>query len=56
MDEPTKLDKKVNSYFLARITELDGEINKVTVTNVYDLDKDGNVIEDSKKDVVAYQK
>lgn len=56
MDEPTKLPKKVNSYFLARVTELDGEINKVTVTNIYDLDKDGNIIEDSKKDIVAYQK
>lgn len=56
MDEPTQLDKKVNSYFLARITDLDGEINKVTVTNIYTLDKDGNIIEDSKKDFVAYQK
>ena len=50
------LDKKVNSYFLARITELDGEINKVTVTNIYELDKDENIIEDSKKDIIAYQK
>lgn len=56
MDEPTKLDKKVNSYFLARITELDGEINKVTVTNIYELDKDENIIEDSKRDIVAYEK
>ena len=56
MDEPTMLDKKVNSYFLARITELDGEINKVTVTNIYELDKDENIIEDSKKDIIAYQK
>lgn len=56
MDEPTKLDKGVNSYFLARITDLDGEINKVTVTNIYELDKDENIIEDSKKDIIVYQK
>lgn len=56
MDEPTKLAKKVNSYFLARINELDGEIKKVTITNIYELDKDENLIEGSKKDIVAYQK
>lgn len=56
MDEPTKLDKNVNSYFLARITELDGDIKKVTVTNIYDLDKDSNIIEDTRRDIVAYSK
>lgn len=56
MDEPTKLNKKVNSYFLARLKELQGEISKVTITNIYELDKDNNIIDNSKRDIVVYQK
>ena len=56
MDEPTKLEKNVNSYFLARMKELNGEITKVTVTNIYELDKDENIVEDSKKDIIVYEK
>ena len=36
--------------------DLKGDIKKVTVTSIYELDKEGNVIVDSKRDIVAYNK
>lgn len=56
MEQPTMLDKKVNSYFMARITDLEGEINKITVTNIYEVDKDENILDETKKDIIVYEK
>ena len=33
-----------------------GEIQKVTVTNIYDADKDGNAIDTTKRDIIVYSK
>ena len=46
----------MKSYFIAKIQDLKGDIKKVTVTSIYELDKEGNVIVDSKRDIVAYNK
>lgn len=56
VEEPQEINKRVKSYFIAKIQDLKGDIKKVTVTSIYDLDKDGNVIADSKRDIVAYNK
>ena len=40
----------------AKIENLKGDITKVTVTSVFDVDKDGNAILDTKKDITAYSK
>lgn len=54
--EPQKIDKKVKSYFIANIQDLKGDIKKVTVTSIYDLDSDGNPLKDSKREIVVYNK
>ena len=56
VEEPQKIDKKARSYFIAKIQDLKGDITKVTVTSLFELDKDGNVIVDSKQDITAYNK
>lgn len=56
VEEPQEISKRVKSYFIAKIQDLKGDIKKVTVTSIYDLDKGGNPIADSKRDVVAYNK
>lgn len=56
MEKPELVGKKLNSYFMARFSNLNGELNKVTITNVFDVDKDGNTIESSKRDIVIYNK
>ncbi|MCQ2968638.1 MAG: hypothetical protein MJ191_00685 [Clostridium sp.] len=38
MLEEIKLDKKVKTYFMAKFDDLDGEVKKVTITNVYDVE------------------
>lgn len=55
MLEEVKLDKKVKTYFMARADELKGEIKKVTITNVYDIEDDV-IKEDSIRDIVIYEK
>ena len=55
MLEEVKLDKKVKTYFMARLDELEGEIKKVTVTNVYDIEDDA-IKEDSIRDIIIYEK
>ena len=52
--EPEKIDKKVKSYFIANIQDLKGDIKKVTVTSIYDLDSDGNPLKDSKREIIVY--
>ena len=54
--EPQKIDKKVKSYFIANIQDLKGDIKKVTVTSIYDLDSDGNPLKDSKREIIVYNK
>ena len=56
VEEPQKVDKKARNYFIAKIENLKGEITKVTVTSVFDVDKDGNTILDTKRDIIAYSK
>ena len=56
VEEPQEISKRVKSYFIAKIQDLKGDIKKVTVTSIYELDKEGNVIVDSKRDIVAYNK
>ena len=55
MLEEVKLDKKVKTYFMARADELKGEVKKVTITNVYDIEDDV-IKEDSIRDIVIYEK
>ena len=55
MLEEVKLDKKVKTYFMARFDELEGEVKKVTVTNVYDIEDDV-IKEDSIRDIIIYEK
>ena len=55
MLEEVKLDKKVKTYFMARFDELEGEVKKVTVTNVYDIEDDA-IKEDSIRDIIIYEK
>ena len=47
--------KKVKTYFMARADELKGEVKKVTITNVYDIEDDV-IKEDSMRDIVIYEK
>lgn len=54
VEEPQKISKKANSYFIAKIQDLKGEIKKVTVTSVFDVDDDGNAILDTKRDIIVY--
>lgn len=56
VEEPQKIDKRANSYFIAKIQDLKGEINKVTVTSVFDVDTDGNTSLDTKRDITVYTK
>lgn len=56
VEEPQKIEKKARNYFIAKIENLKGDITKVTVTSVFDVDKDGNAILDTKKDITAYSK
>ncbi|WP_297992129.1 hypothetical protein [uncultured Clostridium sp.] len=56
VEQPQKIDKKVRNYFIAKIENLKGDIKKVTVTSVFNLDKDGNAILDTKRDIVVYNK
>lgn len=56
VEEPQKIDKRANSYFIAKIQDLKGEIKKVTVTSVFDVDKDGNTSLDTKRDITVYNK
>ena len=56
VEEPQKIEKKARNYFIAKIENLKGDITKVTVTSLFDLDKDGNAILDTKKDITAYSK
>ena len=56
VEEPQKIDKRVNSYFIAKIQDLKGDIKKVTVTSVFDVDKDGNTVLDTKRDITVYNK
>ena len=55
MLEEVKLDKKVKTYFMARFDELEGEVKKVTVTNIYDIEDDA-IKEDSIRDIIIYEK
>ncbi|WP_294385837.1 hypothetical protein [uncultured Clostridium sp.] len=56
VEEPQKIEKKARNYFIAKIENLKGDITKVTVTSLFDLDKDGNAILDTKRDITAYSK
>lgn len=56
VEEPQKIDKRAKSYFIAKIEDVKGDITKVTITSVFDLDKDGNALLDSKRDIIAYSK
>lgn len=56
LEEPQKIEKKAKNYFIAKIENLNGEIKNVTVTSVFDVDKDGNAVLDTRRDITAYNK
>ena len=56
MESVGSLAKKTQTYFTAKVEDIKGDVTKITLTNVYDLDSEGNIIEDSKRDVVVYEK
>lgn len=56
IEEPQKVDKKLKSYFMANIKDLKGDIKKVTITSIYNLDNSGNILRDSKREIVVYNK
>ena len=56
VEEPQKIDKKARNYFIAKVENLKGEITNVTVTSVFDVDKDGNAVLETKRDITAYSK
>ena len=56
VEEPQKIDKKARNYFIAKVENLKGEITNVRVTSVFDVDKDGNAVLDTKRDITAYSK
>lgn len=56
VEEPQKIEKKARNYFIAKLENLKGEIIRVTVTSVFDVDKDGNAILDTKRDITVYSK
>lgn len=56
VEEPQKIDKRAKSYFIAKIEGVKGDITKVTVTSVFDVDKDGNTVLDTKRDIIVYSK
>lgn len=56
MDEEVRLDRNASNYVIIRIKELVGDVNKLTVKSVYELDSNGNAVLDSYKDIVIYEK
>lgn len=54
MDEEVKLDKNVDTFFMARIKGLVGDVNKVTIKSVYDVDSKGETVSDSEHDIIIY--
>lgn len=56
VENPQKIDKKARNYFIAKVENLKGEITKVTVTSVFDVDKNGNTVLDTKRNITAYSK
>lgn len=56
MDDKAKVSKDDNTYFMSRNNDLAGEIQKVTIKNVFEYDSNGNIAEDTKKDLVIYEK
>lgn len=56
VEEPQEINKRANSYFIAKIEGLKGDITKITATSIFELNSDGNAILDSKKDITIYNK
>lgn len=56
VEQPQKIDKKARNYFIAKIENLKGDIKNVKLTSVFNLDKDGNAILDTKRDITVYNK
>ena len=48
--------KNVRSYFIAKLENLKGDIETVSVTSVYELDKDENVLTDTNREIIIYRK
>lgn len=56
IEEPQKIAKNVRSYFIAKLENLKGDIETVSVTSVYELDKDENVLTDTNREIIIYRK
>lgn len=56
LEQSATVKKRSKSSFMSNMDGLKGEIQKVTVTNIYTADKDGNAIEDTKREIVVYSK
>lgn len=56
MDEEVKLDKNAKTYFIANIEGLVGDVNKVTLKSIYDVDPQGNVVPGSANNIIVYEK
>ena len=56
LEESATVNKRTKSYFMAKIADIKGDITKVTVTSIYDADKDGNPVLDTKREITAYSK
>ncbi|MDU3722710.1 MAG: hypothetical protein E7G24_05795 [Clostridium celatum] len=56
LEQSATVNKRSRSSFMSSIDGIKGEIQKVTVTNIYDADKDGNAIDTTKRDIIVYSK
>ena len=56
LTDTNALDYCANLSILLFDYKLKGDIKKVTVTSIYDLDSDGNPLKDSKREIVVYNK
>lgn len=56
LEQSATVKKRSKSSFMSNMQGLKGEIQKVTVTNIYTADKDGNAIENTKREIVVYSK
>lgn len=55
IEQIVPVDSTTQTYFLTRINGLKGDIQKVTITSIYEGDGKGNPIDGTEKDFVAYE-
>lgn len=56
MDQEVIFNKNMQNHFMANFKDLVGDVNKVTIKSIYNLDNKGNVVLDSVQDVIVYTK